>query len=416
MAEDNDNTENVTHVNIGTTYNEDVTLHQGSNIASLEGGNDTVDGQGGVNIIDGGSGDDTSINLTGSPDSWDVVMGGSGDDTITGPSNGYLNARGGSGSDTIVGGSNSDYIFGDTGDDFLVGGGGDDLIVGGEGRDTLYGGSGSDTFVFGPNDGHDSINDFSVNDIIDLTNFGGTITWEQIQAGISTNLYGTTIDLTEWGGGSILLSGFPSDSLTQDMFNLPNGGSTGDASAVFQDPDVNTVYIGTSGDDTITITGTESVVVTGGEGDDTITGGSGDDFLKGGEGDDTLSGMAGNDLLIGGEGSDTLAGGAGGDWLTGGEGDDILTGGQGSDNFIFSPSQGDDTITDFVANEDIINLQLYEGLTSYDQLNIAQEGSNTVIDLSNEGGGTITLENVNVNDLDAEDFSFYVPPAEVDGI
>ncbi len=37
-----------------------------------------------------------------------------------------------------------------------------------------------------------------------------------------------------------------------------------------------------------------------------------------------------------------------------------------------------------------------------------------VIDLSAEGGGTIRLENVDVTDLDAEDFTFYEPPAEMD--
>lgn len=412
MAEEDNNEENVTHINIGTAAAEGGVLHQGDNIASLGGGGDVVDGQGGFNAIDAGSGDDTSFNTSNSG-TWDVVMGGSGNDYIIGPSGGYLNARGGSGRDVIIGGANSDYIFGDEGEDILIGGGGDDTIVGGEGDDTLIGGIGSDTFVFGQGDGNDTILDFSGNDTLDLSNLGGTITWDQLLAKISSTSDGVsaTIDLSEWGGGTVTLIGVNPNSLTQDMFNLPDGDTTTNASGVFQDPDVDTVYMGTSGNDTIEISSTDNVLVSGGEGDDTITTGSGHDILKGGEGDDTLKGNAGDDLLMGGEGSDTLIGDAGEDWLVGGEGDDTLTGGADADTFIFSPGHGNDSITDFTVDSDTINLSLYDNITSFDQLTITQNGTDAVIDLSGEGGGTITLENVNLNDLDAEDFSFYVPPA-----
>ncbi len=414
MADDTEENQTPTTVVVGNDNSEAGVLTEGHDIVELGGGNDHVSGQQGVNIIDGGSGDDASTNFTPSGNAWDVVMGGSGDDYIVGPGRGFLNARGGTGKDVIIGGLNKDYIFGDEGQDVLIGGGGDDYIVGGADDDVLLGGTGADTFVFGKGDGNDTIFDFEVIDIIDLTPFGGTITWEQIVAKFSTNSDGisTTIDLSEWGGGTITLLGFNKESLTKDMFKLPTGEAAYDPSEVFQDPDVNSVHMGTSGDDVIDLKdSTGGVQVTGGEGDDVITGGSGGDILMGGEGTDTLKGNAGDDTLMGGEGGDILEGGAGKDWLIGGVGDDTMTGGTESDTFIFREGHGNDTITDFTANEDMINLVLIDGITTYDQLNISQDGKDTVIDLTSFGGGKITLSDFNMGDLDADDFTFYIPPA-----
>lgn len=105
----------------------------------------------------------------------------------------------------------------------------------------------------------------------------------------------------------------------------------------------------------------------GGEKDDILDGGDGNDWLSGGAGNDTILGGVGNDVLKGGLGEDSLDGGIGDDWLSGGEGDDILTGGAGKDVFQFgvgswrdavnfSAQIGHDTITDFNAAEDRIDL------------------------------------------------------------
>ena len=451
--EDGNNNDNIPPLNISINASNAGNLNQGNNIVSTGEGNDKVDGQGGVNIVDSGSGNDSSRNSSNASDTCDIVMGGSGNDIIQGPSNGYLNARGGTGSDAIVGGTNSDNIFGDGGNDWLLGGGGDDFLVGGQGADIimgdkgddtlvggrgndwLWGGRGSDTFVFGKDDGGDIIWDFDANDTIDLSNLGGTITWDQLLANISSSRGSITIiDLSDWGGGRITLNNVNYKSLTQDNFILPDGSTSSNTDGVFQIPE-NSVYMGTSGDDTIEISSTDNLVVTGGEGDDKIVTGKGDDILQGGEGDDTLEGKAGADFLEGGEGDDTLSGGrghdllqggkgsdilkgnSGKDTLSGGEGDDTLTGGRGADIFVFAPKNGKDNITDFTVNSDTIDLTSYNNLTSFDQLEITQNGSDTVIDLSSHGGGTITLDNVDLNTLDDNDFSFYVPlEAEVDSM
>lgn len=163
-------------------------------------------------------------------------------------------------------------------------------------------------------------------------------------------------------------------------------------------------------------------VIGGGAGNDLLDGGSGDDEMLGGIGDDryvvdsigdkvielagegvdtvtssvnytltdnvenlTLAGAAvsgtGNDLdniiignalanvLIGGAGNDRLFGDDGNDRLVGGDGRDFLTGGSGADVFVAeknsvkstgkSGSFSTDTITDFVAGTDKIDLSAF---------------------------------------------------------
>ncbi len=148
------------------------------------------------------------------------------------------------------------------------------------------------------------------------------------------------------------------------------------------------------------------------EGDDTLRGEGGDDMIFGGEGDDRLEGGAGDDLLMGGEGDDVLIGGEGDDLLIGGEGDDTLTGGGGADIFVFGEDSGNDTITDFDTTQDKINLRTFSQTITWDVLStkITTVLENGVvvglkIDLSDWGGGTITLDGLtSVSDLTEDMF------------
>ncbi|MBL1320592.1 MAG: retention module-containing protein [Methylophaga sp.] len=72
-------------------------------------------------------------------------------------------------------------------------------------------------------------------------------------------------------------------------------------------------------------------------------------------GDDALlEGSAGNDILAGGTGDDVLSGGGGNDILTGGGGDDIFI--WNSSDIGTSATPAHDEITDFDANNDVLNL------------------------------------------------------------
>lgn len=92
--------------------------------------------------------------------------------------------------------------------------------------------------------------------------------------------------------------------------------------------------------------------ITTGNGSDKVYGGSGNDTLITNDGADLLYGGSGNDTLSAGAHSDTLYGGSGNDFLDGGAGADILYGGTGADRFAIFPTNGVDTILDFVTGED----------------------------------------------------------------
>lgn len=173
----------------------------------------------------------------------------------------------------------------------------------------------------------------------------------------------------------------------------------------------------------------------GGGGDDTIAnsrdvhGGGGDDFitgrglLHGDGGNDTLEGSSPanvtDDELFGGGGDDRLLFGYG-------EGDDTLEGGDGPDVFVlksFLPDQPPylvltaDLIADFEQGIDKIDLSAdadtavpdgftgREGVTSFDELVIAQAGADVAIKDS-EGYVLVLVADQLAGDFTADDFLF----------
>ena len=104
---------------------------------------------------------------------------------------------------------------------------------------------------------------------------------------------------------------------------------------------------GTAGDQTVTADGTFTVVLNGGDGNDSLTvvatnteiasatlnGDGGNDVLTGAETNDTQNGGPGNDRLVGFRGNDAMNGGDGDDTLVwnNGDGTDVMQGGAGTD-------------------------------------------------------------------------------------
>ncbi len=86
--------------------------------------------------------------------------------------------------------------------------------------------------------------------------------------------------------------------------------------------------------------------------------------------------------------------------------DETLTGGDNSDTFVFGKNHGDDTITDFTNGEDLIDLTQFPTISSFSDLTVTSNDDGVTIDLSAHGGGTILLQGININDLDASDFVF----------
>jgi Ca2+-binding RTX toxin-like protein len=160
----------------------------------------------------------------------------------------------------------------------------------------------------------------------------------------------------------------------------------------------------------------------GNAGNDRLMGNGGKDILDGGKGNDFLKGDGGNDLLLGGDDQDKLLGGKGNDILLGGQGADRLTGGKQRDTFTFgSVNEGIDTVTDFNATEDLIDLRVifnqpqFSGATPYvrylQQIKLVQVGSSTEVRIDADGNGIgstmntlAVLQNVNTSALTSRNF------------
>lgn len=186
------------------------------------------------------------------------------------------------------------------------------------------------------------------------------------------------------------------------------------------------IILGDNGNDTI-FGGHGNDVARGGNGHDSMDGGigndrlfgglSGDDSLLGGEGRDLLRAGNQNDLLDGGADNDTMIAGAGIDTLIGGAGDDVMTGAFNADRFVFADDHGNDTVTDFDANNnpEKIDFSQLASINSIDDvLGISgvggaavQVGSSVVIATGSDI--SIILEGVLLGDLDAIDFVFWHP-------
>jgi Ca2+-binding RTX toxin-like protein len=274
------------------------------------------------------------------------------------------------GDDTLVGSSATQNIYGEAGNDTIDGQGGSDL---------LYGGLGNDTFLLSVSAPGDliTVNGGVGTDTLDLTNFSAAV-W---------------VDLVTNGA----------EVRTTDQSDL-TGGTWRDVAQVGQVENVT----GSAFADQISGDAGNNVLI-GGGGADTLDGRSGDDTLIGGAGNDTLTGGMGADWLDGGDGADVLTGGLGQDTLIGGAGDDTLTGGADGNVFVFGVSWGSDIITDFVAgsgtNHDLIRFDraVYGDYASV-LAAATQVGADVVI--SDGNGNTITLQNVDLAALTADNFEF----------
>jgi serralysin len=155
--------------------------------------------------------------------------------------------------------------------------------------------------------------------------------------------------------------------------------------------DLNNLALASQGDDSIF----------GSVGNDSLFGGQNNDLVLGGRNDDLLSGDRGADSLLGGRGNDTLLGGNGDDFLSGDFGIDVLTGGGGADRFAIQASRGTDTVSDFTAGKDL--LELVDGL-QFSDVAIEQNGSNTTIRRNSDRAELMVLTGISASAIDASTF------------
>ncbi|MCP1561108.1 UNVERIFIED_ORG: beta-glucanase (GH16 family) [Methylobacterium sp. SuP10 SLI 274] len=180
--------------------------------------------------------------------------------------------------------------------------------------------------------------------------------------------------------------------------------------------------VGTSGNDGLRTGG--STTLAGEDGDDTYYIYTNKDFVieKASKGIDTVVSTADHYVLpdnvenltvLGHSGTgnklDNIikAAGTGRQTLNGGGGNDVIIAGAGKDTILVAKGSGSDVIYSFDVRQDIVQLNDYADLNSFAKLKsqMSQVGADVVIKLGSE---TLTLRDVSVSSLKAENFSLPV--------
>ncbi len=268
------------------------------------------------------------------------VIGGTGGMTINSVSYEFARQTITEGDDTITGTEKRDNLIGRGGNDAMSGGGGDDRLDGGSGRDTMSGGLGNDLYTI----------DNVLDTIVEASGTGtGT---DFIYSSVSFTLAANTERLYLTGTGSTNGTGRNGlfDVLTGNIGNNILNGLTG-----------NDVMRGGLGHDIYIVDATSDIVEEAANaGTDaikstatfTMTANTERLYLIGTAAIDGTGLHAKNDLIVGNSATNKING------LTG---NDTLIGGLGLDTFIFNTAlnaaTNHDTITDFNAADDTINLE-----------------------------------------------------------
>lgn len=294
------------------------------------------------------------------------------------------NLEGSSSADILIGGLGDDSIFGFEGNDTLNGGAGDDILNGGSGYNSLVCGEGDDTTI-----------------LEGVGKFGSNLFAHNISSQFQTG----TEELKHLNGktrfGDVVDGGIGIDALkltdASDAFFLHDSFSGFHTSLVLSDD-----HEGRSGTARI-------------ENIETINAGGGDDIIDltsssyslvgqnitviGGEGHDTLWGSDANEVLLGGSEEDILFGGAG---------TNTLTGGSGADEFQFTRTSTDDTVTDFSISEGDTLKFFNTGGVEFDTSSMVLAGESLHINYSDADSITILLEGTNLTVEDLSDSIFVV--------
>lgn len=342
------------------------------------------------------------------------------------------NADGGNGNDTLIGNAANNFLRGAGGDDIIEAGAGDDVAIDGNGNDIVRLGEGNDRIEV--RNGADTFDGGEGTDIVSF--FASR---NPVIANIGTGEYRTsmTSDDTFISFEGVWGSQFGNDRLTGSNGNDELRGFGG-----------NDQLMGLDGDDLIIAHAGDDLVFDG-LGNDTVILGAGNDFLRVGSGADVYDGgpdrdyidyffseggvnidlaldtasggwaeddtvrnfedIGGSrdydDVLLGDAVANFMRGYGGNDILNGRGGDDELGGGRGNDTFVYLDGFGNDIIRDFRADEDILDFSDLSALNSFADVMAAAEqvGANTVITV---GENSITLNNLDMSELDADDFFF----------
>ena len=151
---------------VGNDLDNDITGNQLANNLRGNDGNDTIDGGAGADSMAGGDGNDTyTVDNRGDVISEYANSGRGGTDQVFSSVSFTLSINV---EDIKLTGSNAITATGNGSANTLIGNAATNILDGGLANDSLTGGGGRDTFVFRSGTGHDTITDFSSDDIVSI--------------------------------------------------------------------------------------------------------------------------------------------------------------------------------------------------------------------------------------------------------
>lgn len=377
---------------IGTTVFKDTDIGSGISGNDMFSINRTVSdvtldylnaGAPGILVVTGSSkADDITISGIVSSVAMTVALGG-GNDTLVITAAGNAVVTGDAGNDTITTGDGNDTITGGAGADTMDGGAGNDtfnIATGWTAGESITGGAGTDDAIVLTAAATIDFSTGTLNTLERLTGFAGgndTITLTAAQWAMFT-----TIDLISGTDVvNVLASGDISSAGTPTVSNVDTGN-----------------LIGTTGDDTVTMTGTQLNAILIGAGTINFQGGTADTMnltststdlnglndasvqgleiisaaSAGGAVTITLSTQTEGFTVTGGTSGDTITGGSGGDTIDGGAGtgSDTLNGNGGTDTVSYASASAGVTVSlalqgagQNTVNAGTDNLSNFENLT-----------------------------------------------------
>jgi S-layer protein len=185
-----------------------------------------------------------------------------------------------------------------------------------------------------------------------------TINITTTDVGTTTSTVATidTATLTAAGATTINVSGNNGLTLTATGSTAV---TTFDASGIVADAAEDTAALLAVTYSSLNATGSATVTITGGAGNDSLTGNAAKDTIVGGAGNDILGGAAAVDTITGGEGADVITGGSGNDNIilteTTAAIDKVVFSGGAATNALTLAANGVDTITGW-GSTDLINV------------------------------------------------------------
>jgi len=416
----------------GSAYNDLIAGTAAANRMYGNGGNDTFFGDGGADHFDGGAGTDTAKYYHAlSSVTADLANGGS-----TGDAAGdtYVSIE------NLVGSRwDNNALYGNGADNRIESHGRFDVVDGRGGSDRIElnslfseasGGTGDDRIEFRWQSDSDAWSGIVGSHEANIDGGDNIDTVEFAQYAYSTVDAGVRVDLN---AGTYVFEGRVYDvgqkSIEGEIANVENVHGTANDDFIFGNGLANELH-GNDGNDTLRGDAGNDIL-NGGRGADVLDGGIGFDAvsylgsaavevsLSGGvahggdaEGDtlidiENLQGSNAGDILEGNDADNVIDGAGGSDIIDGAGGNDSLIGGAGADEFVFGLEfhfqESHATVEDFEIGVDQLNLSHLDGIDSYADAmaGFTQVGAHAVFTYADS---TITLENVQLSSLTANDF------------